>query len=130
MESFMREANFRSPLFSLNAETGVLEISGNSGAYAIEEFDPSPYHWIEALDWFAKYLKTPGIKTTFNCKLECFNTITLKYLLEIFRGLESLKEPFAVELFWFVGEGDADMLDIIDDFNHILGNIKIQVVKL
>lgn len=72
----MRQANFRSPLFSFNAETGLLEISGNSGAYIIEEFEASPNYRIEALHWFAKYLETPCSKTTFKCKLVSFNTIT------------------------------------------------------
>ncbi len=130
MENLIRQANFRSPLFSFNAETGLLEISGNSGAYIMEEFEASPNYWIEALDWVAKYLETPCSKTTLNCKLVSFNTITLKYIMEIFRGLESLKEPFTVEIFWFVEQGDEDMLEVVDDFNHLLSDINIQVVTL
>lgn len=50
--------------------------------------------------------------------------------MKIFRQLESLKEPFTVEIFWFVEQGDEDMLEVVDDFNHILRGIKIQVVTL
>lgn len=129
MENLKIDESKHSPSIYFNAETGVLEISGNSGASAVEEYERSSGHWIIMLSWLEVYLQKPQPKTRFICKLKYFDTATPQYLLKVFRSLETLREPFAAEILWYVEKGDENMLEFIDDLNRVLGSIQIQIIE-
>ena len=128
MENLKIDASTFIPEICLNAETGVLEISGNSGASAVEEYERSSGYWAIMLNWLEQYLQNPRPKTTFICKLKYFDTATPQYLLKVFKALGTLNEPYIAEIFWYVEKGDENMLEFIDDLNRILGSIQIQIV--
>lgn len=129
MENLKLEASKYSPSINFNAETGILEISGNSGAFAVEEYERSSKHWVDMLNWLELYLRNPQPKTTFICKLKYFDTATPQYLLKVFRALEVIPDPYIAEIIWHVEKGDDNMLEFIDDLNRILKRLQIRIVE-
>ena len=129
MENLKIDTSRCSPSINFNAKTGVLEISGNSGAFAVEEYERSSNHWVVTLGWVEQYIQNPQPRTTFLCKLRSFDTTTSKYLVEIFKALETIEKPNTVEIFWQLGKDDSDILDYIENVNEILKKIQIVVVE-
>lgn len=129
MENLKIDASKFIPGIYLNAETGILEIAGNSGAFAVEEYERSSAHWVVALGWVEQYIPNPQPRTTFLCKLRSFDTTTSKYLVEIFKALETIEKPNTVEIFWQLGKDDSDILDYVENVNEMLKNIHITVVE-
>lgn len=129
MKNLKIDASKFTPGVYFNAESGVLEISGNSGASAVEEYEKSLSHWAIMLNWLELYLQNPQPKTKFICKLKYFDTATPQYLLKLFKALGTLNEPYIAEIFWYVEKHDDNMLEFIDDLNSVLKRIKIKIIE-
>ena len=74
------------PLVVLDAENNNFEISGRSLPEDVVAFyDP-------ILDWLQNYSENPLEKTTFDFKLEYFNTASSKMLLDVLLKLEDMHD--------------------------------------
>jgi hypothetical protein len=113
-----------SPRVYLDAEKGLIEISGNSyHEYTYEFYDPI-FEWVEAL------LKREGRKITANFKMSYFNTASSKCLYDL---IEMLKEydmsgKGIIAVNWMYRESDEDMLETGHDYLKESGWNKINLV--
>lgn len=116
------EEQFR-PDVSLNAETGLCEISGES---FLEE---STRFYKPIVNWIIDFIKTKK-PITFNFKLSYVNTSSSKHILHILRLLkEYIDVGGGVEAKWYVEDGDTDTEEDVEDYSIITG-LKIDIVKI
>jgi hypothetical protein len=114
MENFQIEGENYIPSVNFNAESGVLEISGESyHEYTIEFYQP-------IFEWLRKYFETPGRKVIFNFKMTYFNTSSSRRFLEIFDLLEDYKKEKNgdVTVNWYYQKEDVDMLESGEEYSE------------
>ena len=114
MENFQIEGENYIPSVNFNAESGVLEISGESyHEYTIEFYQP-------IFEWLRKYFETPGRKVVFNFKMTYFNTSSSRRFLEIFDLLEDYKKEKNgdVTVNWYYQKKDVDMLESGEEYSE------------
>lgn len=115
MESYYLEATPKTPKLDFNPDAETFLISGRSiPENSIEFYKP-------LLDWLDKYVSNPLDSTTFEIKLEYFNTSSSKCLVEIFRKLEKIHDNGSkVTVEWYFDEEDEDMEESGEDFKEII----------
>lgn len=113
MENFYLEETSKTPKLSFDQRTGKFLMSGRSiPENSIEFYRP-------LFEWLDDYVKTPSDKTSFDIKLEYFNTSSSKCLVEIFRRLERINSN-SVVINWYYEEDDEDMQESGEDFKEII----------
>ncbi len=116
MTVFTLEGSPKTPIVSLNHETGVLELKGRSiPENSIEFYKP-------IFDWIDSYHANPKTETKVNIVLEYFNTSSSKCILDLFKKLESLNNggKTKVVINWHYEEDDEDMLEAGEDYQAII----------
>lgn len=104
MESLILEGTGDTPKIVLDKANGVFEVSGCS----LPEDTSSFFEPI--VNWLNGYIQDPNEQTTFEFKLEYFNTASSKMFLEIFSQFEQLKATGkGVLVKWYYDEDDEDM---------------------
>lgn len=113
MESLIIEKTHTSPKIVLDAQQGLIEISGRSiPENAVKVYRP-------VIEWIDKYLVVPRQKTIINIDLTFFNTSSSKYLMEILKMFESfVRHGFQVEINWYYH--DEDIYDLIKDYQALI----------
>jgi len=112
MENFQIEGENYIPTVNFNAETGDLEISGESyHEYTIEFFQP-------IFEWINNYLEQEGRTIVFNFRMTYFNTSSSRRFLEIFDILEDYKKNKNgnVTVNWYYEKDDVDMLESGEEY--------------
>lgn len=112
MENFQIEGENYIPTVNFNAETGELEISGESyHEYTIEFFQP-------IFEWLNKYLEQEGRTIVFNFRMTYFNTSSSRRFLEIFDLIEdySKNKNGNVTVNWYYEKDDVDMLESGEEY--------------
>ncbi|WP_291726666.1 DUF1987 domain-containing protein [Bernardetia sp.] len=112
MENFQIEGENYIPTVNFNAETGELEISGESyHEYTIEFFQP-------IFEWLNKYLEEEGRTIVFNFRMTYFNTSSSRRFLEIFDLIEdySKNKNGNVTVNWYYEKDDVDMLESGEEY--------------
>ncbi|MCS7004140.1 MAG: DUF1987 domain-containing protein [Cytophagales bacterium] len=112
MEDLFIEGKGFIPKVELNAQTGVLNFSGQSyHEYTDEFFDP-------IFAWISQYLKEPGKKITVNFRMTYFNTASSKCFLEILEMLKAYQNNCGgqITVNWYYQANDYDMLETGEDF--------------
>lgn len=112
MENFQIEGENYIPTVNFNAETGELEISGESyHEYTIEFFQP-------IFEWLNNYLEQEGRTIVFNFRMTYFNTSSSRRFLEIFDLLEdySKSKNGNVTVNWYYEKDDVDMLESGEEY--------------
>ncbi len=123
MESFQIEATNTTPYVRLDAETGVLDISGIS-----DEQDALAFYF-PVIQWIEAYLLHPQPETTLNLRFKYFNTASSKALFEIIKRLEVLlKQDKQLVFNWYYTEEDENLKEDIEYFTD-LTNIPINVIS-
>ena len=119
MENLLIEETKYTPLFDLNAQTGVLNILGKSYPENTFEF------YRPILIWIEEYLEiSKNEKGILNIELEYLNSSSLKAYFDIFDILESAQESGKdLEINW-IFDKDNDIAeetgeDFIDDFKSL-----------
>jgi len=107
------------PRVQFDAETGILEMSGNSQPYHVLDF----YNPI--LEWLDKYALSPSSSTVFNFKLVYFNTASAKIILDIMLKLEKMPN---VTIKWFYASDDDDMKVAGEEYADLL-NVAIETIE-
>ncbi|MCS6832499.1 MAG: DUF1987 domain-containing protein [Flammeovirgaceae bacterium] len=100
------------PEIDFHADTGVLNISGDSyHEYTHEFFDP-------IFAWIDEYTKTPGRNITLNFKMNYFNTASSKCFFDIIEMLQKYQESGkgTAVINWYYQEDDEDMLETGQDY--------------
>ncbi len=112
MENFFIEGENYIPTVDFNAETNVLEISGESyHEYTIEFYQP-------IFDWLKAYFEKEGQAVTFNFRMTYFNTSSSRRFLEIFDLLEEYQRDNNgdVTINWYYQKDDVDMLESGEEY--------------
>lgn len=111
MENLYIEKTKATPTVNFNADSGVLEISGESYPENSMKFYQPVFNWLQ------QYLSETDNPIVFNFKLDYFNTSSSKCILNI---LEMLEESYSkgrkVDLNWYYQEEDDDMLENGQEF--------------
>jgi len=112
MESIKLEGTPKTPTVEFSAENGVLLLKGRSiPENSIEFYKP-------LIDWIENYSASAGSETVLNVQLEYFNTSSSKCLLDVFKKLERISNPVAIN--WYYEEDDEDMLEAGEDYDAII----------
>lgn len=115
MGNLNMEGSPKTPTINFDATTGVLEVKGRSiPENSVEFYKPLN-------DWVEEYSKSPQAETTFDVKLEYFNTSSSKCILDLFKLLESLNgNGTKVIVNWYFEEDDEDMEEAGEDYQAII----------
>ena len=112
MENFFIKGSEETPTVTLNADTGIMEISESSyPEYTNEIYNP-------LLEWLEAYTAEPNKKITFNFRLDYFNTSTSFRFQQIINLLNDyyINKKGQVIVNWFYQDGDIDMLENGEDY--------------
>ncbi|MBN1252950.1 MAG: DUF1987 domain-containing protein [Bacteroidales bacterium] len=111
------------PEVSLNANTGLCEISGESYLEEATQF------YKPIAGWVIEFIKTKK-PIKFDFKLSYVNTSSSKHILYILRLLKEYQDNEGeVEANWYVESGDTDTEEDVEDYMIITG-LKINIVKI
>jgi len=115
MEALSIEGTAKTPVVRFNAQEGVIEIKGRSiPENSIEFYKP-------LVEWLEEYSSAPLDLTQVNVQLECFNTSSSKWILDVFKELEAIhKGKSEVIINWYYEEDDEDMLEAGEDYESII----------
>ena len=112
MENYFVKGSEESPTVSLNADTGIMEISESSyPEYTNEIYNP-------LLEWLEEYMATANRKVTFNFRLDYFNTSTsfrFQQIINLLNEYHTSKKGQVV-VNWFYQDGDIDMQENGEDY--------------
>lgn len=100
------------PSVDFNAQTNILEMSGQSYHEYVEEF------FQPILGWIKQYLDTCPPKIVFNFKMTYFNTASSRCLLEVFELFDEHQKNHDTNIVinWYYKETDYDMLESGRDY--------------
>jgi len=117
------KGTLETPTISLDVSNGNLLIEGRS---IIE--DPNPFYE-PLINELTKLNKAPLSKFEIDFKLEYFNTSSSKSILHVLKLLQSTNSTNKeIIINWHYDEGDDDILEIGEDFSHIINfpfNLKV-----
>jgi hypothetical protein len=111
MEIINLEGTEDTPKIILDKTNKIFEISGRSLPEDSAEF------YQPILEWLAEYAKDPLPETTFDFKLEYFNTASSKLILDILTALEDIKNA---KVAWYFYEEDEDMEEAGEEFSELV----------
>ncbi len=124
MSDFFIDGTSETPTIKFNFTDGHLLIKGRSiPENSISFFDP----FLEVLD---NYADNPLPYTEVDFKLEYFNTSSSKCILDILKLLQKIHLGDGnVNINWYYDEDDEEILEIGQDFSHIINvPFNIQVI--
>jgi sugar/nucleoside kinase (ribokinase family) len=99
------------PSINFDAQTGVLNITGESYPDSALQF------YQQVLDWLNHYLSESAQPITMNFKFSYFNTSTSKCILDVLSLLESAyAKGRKVEVMWHYRQDDEDMQESGEEF--------------
>ncbi len=106
MDSLIIPESKNTPAIRFNAQTGRLDIEGNSLPEDVMGF------YTKVIDWINAYIENPCTKTELHIKLNYFNSASAKVILDILRILEALTDRnVEITVFWYYVDIDEDMLE-------------------
>lgn len=115
IENLLVEGTVKTPTVVLDADAGVLLIRGRSIPENTIDFFSPINNWVDS------YCAVPKDKTTFQIRLEYFNTSTSKCLLDLLRKFENInKFRSEVTVEWYYEINDDDMEEAGQDYQAIV----------
>jgi hypothetical protein len=122
LEISVKAGSHFKPSVSLNAETGVCEISGESYLEEATLFYKPIYSWLQ------EFVKTKK-PILFNFRLSYVNTSSSKHILFILRLLKEYQNDGGdVTANWFIEVGDTDTEEDVEDY-MIISGLSINLLK-
>ena len=130
MENFHIKGSTYIPNIDFNAETGVLEIAGESYHEYTTEFYQPVFDWLEAyLKECGKDANKPGREIQMNFKMTYFNTSSSRRFIEILTMLEDYQKEQAAKdsasaekdfviVNWYYEENDVDMHESGEEYEE------------
>tara|TARA_B100000508_G_scaffold48272_1_gene37509 strand:+ start:57474 stop:57857 length:384 start_codon:yes stop_codon:yes gene_type:complete len=124
MGNLNMEGSPKTPTVNFDESSGVLEIKGRSIPENSVEFYKPLNEWVES------YGNSPQSVTTFDVKLEYFNTSSSKCILDLFKILENLNgNNTEVKVNWYFEEDDEDMEEAGEDYQAII-NLPFKMIEV
>jgi hypothetical protein len=122
LEIVVKPGSHFKPSVSLNAQTGLCEIAGESYLEEATLFYQPIYEWLQ------EYIKTKK-PILFNFKLSYVNTSSSKHVLFILRLLKDYQDAGGdVVANWHIESGDTDTEEDVEDY-MIISGLKINIIK-
>lgn len=116
MELLNFEATEDTPRVILDPAKKKFEISGRSLPEDSAEF------YEPIIEWLEEYCLNPNPKTTFEFKLEYFNTSSSKQIYKIFLKLKGLKDKkHELTIWWFYEDGDTSIMQAGERYMRVVG---------
>lgn len=114
MEKLILEEDTDFPGIILDKDAGIFKITGRSIPHDTSKF------YIPVIEWFREYSLNPNESTSFEFKLEYFNTSSQKYIADLFKLLDKMyKNGYKTKVVWTYQHDDEDMRDIGKEFDYI-----------
>lgn len=114
MTNFFVEGTANQPTVNLDADEGLLEISGRSHP------DDSFSFYKPIIDWIKLYAADPRDKTIVNIRLEYMVTSSSKCILIIIKELQEIfRDNFEVIINWYFEEDDENIREAGEDYRHL-----------
>lgn len=116
MANLIIEGTEDTPLVSFDVDGGKFEISGRSLP------EDAVFFYRPVLEWLDKYYQDgPLDQTTFDIKLEYFNTASSKLVLDLFMKLEEhSSRGNSTKVNWYFYEDDEDMQEAGEEFAELV----------
>lgn len=101
------------PAIAFDAQTGILEIAGNS----MPENPLAVY--APAMEWLRSYVSSPAQRTSVRFRLKYYNTSTSKIIINILDLLgEVRRSGHEIEVSWYFTPGDEDLEEAGYEFSE------------
>lgn len=112
------------PAVTLDIQTGIYELKGNSYPENSAQF------YMPIVEWLQELPKNGHDKpVVFDFNFDYFNTSSAKFILEILRILEEFQEAgISVTVRWHYFEDDIDVLESGEDYQGIV-NLPFELVS-
>jgi hypothetical protein len=115
LKDLIIEASKTTPAVKFNADSGILEISGESYPENASKF------YEPILDWLTKFIGEKEGEIIFNFRMIYFNTSSSKAIFDIIELLEnSFNDGKDVKLNWYFEEDDEDIEESGEEFTEDL----------
>lgn len=116
MEKLIIEPTQNSPKIVLDPEARVFEFTGESRPENVRSF------YAPVLDWLEEFTSTGCVSCTFTFKFEYFNSTSAKYILDVFKALQScMKAGKEITVKWHYEEDDEDMYEVGTEMARMSG---------
>lgn len=141
MENFHIKGSTYIPNIDFNAESGVLEIAGESYHEYTTEFYQPVFDWLEAyLKECGKDAGAPGKEIQMNFKMTYFNTSSSRRFIEILTMLEDYQKEQSekdasspdtnfVIVNWYYEENDVDMQESGEEYEEDV-DLKFELIPI
>lgn len=103
MERYFVEATKMTPQIELDTDKNVFSLSGNSRPENPMQF------YKPMFDWLNNHFESATGKTTFEVKMDYFNTSTSKILLDLFELFEKYADSKDIHVIWYYQSDDEEM---------------------
>ncbi len=116
METLFLQGTEDTPDVKLDYTSGEFIFSGRSLPEDVNSF------YKPVLEWLDQFGARPRPNSSFDFKLEYFNTASSKVLLDVFMKLEDIRKKQNCELSikWFFQEQDEDMLEAGEEYKELV----------
>jgi hypothetical protein len=118
-------SSFKTPDIQMDAQTGILKISGRV-------FPENPKEFFgPIINWITEYVKNPAEASSLVLNLSYFNSSSNEYIFRCCKMVEALNESGSTAgIVWEYEEDDEDMRQMGDDFKELLKiNFEIKAVR-
>ena len=113
---------FYTPTVDFCAETGILEIIGES------YLEDAKSYYVILNNWIENYIKEENRPIILNIKLSYYNTSTSKSILELLYILKEYQDKGGdVSINWYYSEDDIEVNEEVEDFEIETG-LKINLI--
>ncbi len=123
LSPFIKEATQKTPYVHFDPSEGLIEIKGKAtpeNGHVL--FDPM-------LNWLEAYSDNPSAKTNVNIHLEYFNTVSSKFILDIFKKLDTLySKDNETIVQWICDKDDEDMIEAGEDYQALV-NFPMRIIE-
>ena len=121
MQPLKIEATDSSPRVEFNYTTKVYEITGESRPENASQFYLPILAWLDRFNDFAHELPAESKDVNFKFDMEYMNSISMKFLFEILKKLETLKDKgCTIKVEWYYNQRDEDIKENGEEFATIL----------
>jgi SiaC family regulatory phosphoprotein len=117
------QQTYSSPHFTIDINSGIIEIKGKSIMVNVKEFY---YPIINSI----KELAEKEINTIMNIELEYFNTSSSKQIFDIFEILTKLSRKVDVYINWYYEEDDDSIYDSGLDYSLMFKKLKFNLIPI
>ena len=112
------------PQVILDSEKGLISFKGKIVTVDCDSLFKPIFNWLN------NYIISPCSQTQINIQLDYFNTISTKYLIILFRKIETqLLYKNDIKVSWYYDVEDEDMIEIAEDFQSVT-KIPFELVQI